>query len=475
MKNFNLSILIFLLFFLTTITRVIPQGFHPDSLVYMSMAIDLVEGSSTFWNLHFTDSIFNKFYEHPPLGIYTMSLPFNIFGDSILVDKLYGISLGVLISFLISAIIGLFFKKQRRNVLLLSLFYFLAFPITSNTLENNLLEVPATFFILLSVYFFLKYVLSLENILLYALGFTFALFSAFLVKGPVTIFPFALPFFYFLLFSKTYSLKEMLKFYFLIVIISLGLFSLLYAYPPSNNYLHIYFENQIISSIDGSRGGNGHFKLIKQLLIDFSSIFIISYIFILIGYKKILKINFSRLFWLFILIGLSGSLPLEISPRQHDYYIFPSLAFFAIALAILFLEPITTLLKKFFSNKVLTMLNTILIVVVLFISYEKYNTNSRYKNFYSDFVNAKVQIDHYSKVKTCVNTPEDKDEFYNNIGLTANLKRYYRAELTDTQADIKYYLTTKDSFQDCNVSQLKYKYIGPNEANHYLLYERENN
>ena len=472
MKNFNLYLLIFLLYFVTTIIRVIPDGFHPDSLVYMSMAVDMVDGSSSFWHLHFTDGLFNNFYEHPPLGIVTMAIPFYIFGDSLLVDKLYGIVFGILIAFLISAIIGLVLKEQKRNALLLSLFYFLAFPITGNTLENNLLEIPATLFILFSVYFFLKYALLKLNSVLYAALFTLSIFGAFLVKGPVTIFPLAVPFFYFLLFSNSYSLKEMLKFYGLITLFSLLFSSALYLYPESNHYISTYFHNQIVSSIDGSRGGDEHFKLTSQLLTDLSAIFFISFIAVCISQKKFVKLPFSKLFWLFIFIGLSGSLPLEVSPRQHDYYIFPSLAFFAIALAVLFVQPVTSLLKKLYGHRFIAILNAILLIASLAISSDKLHSNSRYKNFYNDFINADVNIEQNSKIATCVSNPIDYDKFYNNIGLKANLKRHYRAEITKNGSEEEYYLTTKSSLKKCQPDELKYIYIGQKEANYYLIYKQ---
>jgi len=472
MKNFNLYLLIFLIYFLTTIVRVIPDGFHPDSLVYMSMASSLADGTSNFWNLHFTDTLFNHFYEHPPLGIFTMAIPFYMFGDSIFIDKLYGVFVGILLAFLIAAIVGLITKVHKRNTLLLSLFYFLAFPIVGNSLENNLLEVPATFFILLSLYAFLKYTKSPQQTLSLSLGFSMALLAAFLVKGPVMIFTFSLPFFYFLLFYKTYSFKEMLKYYLYVLFFMTLFVFILYLYPASNNYLTTYFTNQILSSIDGSRGGNEHFKLTQQLLIDFSLIFFISLIVVSIGAKKFIKPQFTKYFWLFILIGLSGSVPLEISPRQHDYYIFPSLSFFAIALAIIFTQEITNLIQKLYSYKLIYLLNFLLIIAVFIVSFEKFHQNSRYKNFYEDFINAKVQIANNSKIKTCTDNPIDYDKFHQNIGLTANIKRYFNAELTESDKSASYYLTSLNSLKSCQPNDLKYLYIGVKEAKYYLLYKR---
>ena len=472
MKNINLYLLIFLIFFLTTIIRLIPDGFHPDSLVYMSMALDIAEGESSFWHIHFTDTLFNQFYEHPPLGIFTMSIPFYIFGNSIFIDKLYGTVFGILIAISMASIVGLVYKEHKRNALLLSLFYFLAFPITSNTLENNLLEIPATFFILLSVYSFLKYALTSKNRVVYSLLFTLALLSSFLVKGPVTLFPLALPFFFFSLFSNSYSFKEMLKFYFLVTLFAMLFSFSLYLYPDSNIYLYTYFQNQIVSSIDGSRGGEEHFKLTSQLLIDLSSIFIVSLLAIFIGHKKFVKLNFSKEFWLFILIGLSGSLPLEVSPRQHDYYIFSSLAFFAIAFGILFTEPITVLLRKLYSHRFIAVLNIILFVTVVVITSDRLGSNSRYKNFYNDFIKAEVNIKKGSRILTCTNNPADYSKFFNNIGLKANLKRHFRAELIQTDDSHNYFLTTKNSLVGCTPDTKEYLYIGRKEASYYLLYKR---
>ena len=85
------------------------------------MAASLADGNSTFWHIHFTDTLFNNFYEHPPLGILTMAIPFYIFGDTIVVDKLYGPSFGLLLAVLISSIVGLITKENKCNTLLFSL------------------------------------------------------------------------------------------------------------------------------------------------------------------------------------------------------------------------------------------------------------------------------------------------------------------------------------------------------------------
>lgn len=471
MQKYSPSIFLGLLYALVTLTRVIPDGFHPDSLVYMSMARNLAEGHYSLWHLHFTDTMFNEFYEHPPLGIYLISLFFSIFGDTTLIDKLYGPFLGLLIMLEMMLLYRLVAPKNYKNGMLLSAFYFLMFPIVSNTLENNLLEVPAALFALGSVYIFLKAVLQKRNIFIYSFLFSLALLAAFLSKGPVALFPLALPFFYFVLFYREYTFSKMLQWYALILFFTV-LFSLaLYLYPPSNHYFAMYMDKQILASINGSRGEGEHFKLLLQLLVDVSSLFFVSLIAVVVGRNKPLGLDFSKFFLLFIFIGLSASLPLEISPKQHDYYIFPALAYFGLALGLVFSNSITALLKKAGGRKLFMVLNLVGILALGVVFTQKFGTYKRYENFYHDFVEPKVALEKGSAVNVCTNNAQEHQEFFNNTEILGNLQRYYQVKIYDnTSTHVTYFLTTVASQNGCSVDATKYEYIGAKEPKKYLLY-----
>ncbi len=472
MKTFHLYLLLALIFALSVVIRVLPAGFHPDSLVYMSMARNLADGQFDFWNLHFTDLNFNHFYEHPPLGIYLMSLFFHLFGDTMYIDKCFGSFFGVLIILEIILIYKLIDKSGSRNAFLLACFYFLIFPIVPYTLENNLLEIPASFFILMSIYIYLRTVIYNKSAFIYPFLFALTLLGAFLIKGPVTLFPLALPFFYFILFFKEYSFASLLKFY-LFTVLSLVVFAgLLYSYPPSNNFFSIYFHNQILSSLNGSRGGHDHFKLTQQISLDFLGFFFLSLFASFLQYKKALKLSFSKMFWLFIFVGLSASLPLEVSPRQSDYYLFPSYPFFAIALSLVFAQPITALVKRLGSHKLIISFNVVLLLILLVTSWYKLHDYRRHKNFQKDFIEAGIQIQKNSKIAICVTNDEDRHEFFANTELSGNLERYYKADFTDNNATASYFLTTIASASTCKVNPKIYKYRGPAKPTSYLLYEK---
>lgn len=473
LEKSTLYLFLILMYLITTYTRVIPDGFHPDSLVYMSMARNLAESGSGFWSLHFTDHLFNNFYEHPPLGIYIMSLCFKVFGDTILIDKLFGVFIGLLLMIEIALILRLVFASKAQNITLLATFYFIAFPIVPNTLENNLLEIQVTIFALASIYIYLKMVLQKKNIYLYSFLFTLMLVGAFLVKGPVTIFPLAVAFFYFLLF-KEYTFKQMLGFYGLVVLFGALFLVAFYYYEPSHHYFSLYFKNQILASISGDRGNGEHFKLLKQLMIDTTSIVFVSLIIILLARIKPLNLKFSKMFFLFVFIGLSGSLPLEISPKQHDYYIFPALAYFAIALAILFVQAFSKALKRFGGYKFFVVLDVLCIIVLSVMIFHNLHTYKRHENFYHDFIASKIMLIKGASVNVCATNAKDRMEFFNNTEITGNLERYYHVRLLENEKNTPYFLTTLSSLKKCNIDETKYLYIGPKKPKQYLLYKLKN-
>ena len=63
-----------------------------DGLIYAAISNNLSENIGSFWDLHFSTTLFNHFYEHPPLAIGLESLFFNYFGHSYLVEKFYSLA-----------------------------------------------------------------------------------------------------------------------------------------------------------------------------------------------------------------------------------------------------------------------------------------------------------------------------------------------------------------------------------------------
>ena len=77
------------LFILLLSPTLFSDGMFMDGLMYASVARNLAEGDGSFWMLRFSDTHLSAFHEHPPLVMGLQSLFFRLFGDSILVEKLY--------------------------------------------------------------------------------------------------------------------------------------------------------------------------------------------------------------------------------------------------------------------------------------------------------------------------------------------------------------------------------------------------
>ncbi|MFW7379491.1 MAG: hypothetical protein ACOH5I_11830 [Oligoflexus sp.] len=81
---------------LTLLPNLLTQGMFFDGLTYAAISRNLVDGLGPIWQTHYTDSLYPRFYEHPPLAFYLQSLAFRLLGDQFYVEKLRAAGLGIL-------------------------------------------------------------------------------------------------------------------------------------------------------------------------------------------------------------------------------------------------------------------------------------------------------------------------------------------------------------------------------------------
>ena len=96
-------------FCLGILTRIVQLSINLDGGVYATLARNLAQGQGSAWALHFSNSFFNVFAEHPPLMMWLEAVCFTIFGDSIAVEK--GFSL---LTFFVSSLL-LYQLWKRMN------------------------------------------------------------------------------------------------------------------------------------------------------------------------------------------------------------------------------------------------------------------------------------------------------------------------------------------------------------------------
>ncbi len=270
------------------------------------------------------------------------------------------------------------------------------------------------------------------------------MFLSFFSKGPVCLFIIIFPFFY----LRRLSFKNILIIvFFLLVGFSLFLFN-----ESIFNYLKIYFKNQVLSSVLGHREivGNRYdpiLKTIKEIIVPFLFLFIISI-------SKRLRIYFDSLTKKFLILSVIAVLPLTISPKQMDWYVYPSFPFFSITISLIFRDTFYEI-ENVFKFNFIKVITTLILLICLLISIKNYGKISKYQEFHIDFKNFKP-----SSQKVVGVCPKS---LINDWVLIALSQRYLKFSF-DLNVDSIVFST-----RDCNLKCSKI--YPPNYKNYYICYK----
>lgn len=309
------------------------DGMFLDGLVYSSISRNLAEGLGSPFTLHYTQTIHPEFFEHPPLMFWLLSLLFKIFGDSILVERLFNC---ILTCFIIHGIIinwrNLSGSKYKPFSFWLPVLLWTITPIVFWSFRTTLLDNLICVFALYAVYFLSKasQQFSIYSIILGSLFVVLAFFT----KGPVGLFPCCVPFVYYIINRKKITpavLTQML----VLLSISLAIYLLINFIPGAKENFSQYLERQLKPALNNKREVtvNSHFgiliKLASELIVPIALILLAG----LFSRFKNFSVSNKQQGLFFLLIAVSASLPLMITLKQHRFYLLPSLPFYILALS----------------------------------------------------------------------------------------------------------------------------------------------
>lgn len=320
-----------------------------DGGIYATLARNLAEGRGSIWAPYLSDTLFPTFAEHPPLMFWLQAIGFALFGDSIAVEK--GFSF---LTFIVCAVLlfQIWKRLNKEDVLVQAAFPFalmlalIAGRVNwgfANGLLDNLLAVfcLASVLLLLIAYDRPAPLTSIRRLALVSAA-GLAICMSLMTKGPVGLFPLAVPAIHWLVFQRPSFLAIVIDS--LVIVLVIGLFlGLLYAFDPSREALDRYVTAQLVSSLSGARGhyGGGLYVFRKILGVNGYSLAIMG-IAALAGWrwklgKSAPEANRPRLkrAAFLILIGISASLPIGLSPRVANFYFNTSLLFYSAGFAIL--------------------------------------------------------------------------------------------------------------------------------------------
>lgn len=319
-----------------------------DGLWYASISRNLSEGIATFWHLSFTKTVYPEFHEHPPLAFGLQSLFFSVFGDHLLVERVYS----VLMIFISAFIMLMTWKKVTKpsvhRFAWIPLFIFFLVPDTWWAASNNLLENTMMVFTSASVLFIIRSLKSYRWINLTVAG--VLLYLAFLTKGPVSLFVISLPF-WMLIFKPDYSWPRFLADTSVVVLGFIALAGLIAVLnPDSITSLTAYFNKQIIGSFINPSHVKSRFDIVWMFL---NSMIIAGIIYGLIRFfTRSIKQKFTFSPWLAIFIGLtfSGVFPVMVTLKQSGFYILPVFPMASLAVGLLLLPRIQILFNQWISK-----------------------------------------------------------------------------------------------------------------------------
>jgi len=431
--------------------RLLQRGLFMDGLCYSSIARNMSIGIGSFWKPHFTSSFWlpyntgNVFYEHLPLQFGIQSLFFDLFGDYWYVEKIYSFITLFITLWIIMKIWKVVFNSQltsSRAWLPILMFYL--FPEIIWASPNNMLENTMTVFILVAVYFYVKALFLNNYKMLYIVMVGIAISLSFLTKGPVGLFPLAIPIIHYLVFRK-YSFIRTVQYTILPIIVFVISFFILMLNHSANEFIRTFMDQQLLSSLSGAREQAddtlGHFYIFKWLFIDLLPLSGVTIIILLISVfiKRSISVDTAniKITIFFLLIALAGSVLIAISPKQMAIYYIPSLPYYAIAFAA-FIVPTTnyffTIAKlSIKKTKILNSLLYILFVIIVIYTASITGQPGREHKLHHDLELISDLIPSNSKVGVC--PPMMVDSY-----LIGYLQRYYRIALTTNTQETEFFI-----------------------------------
>ena len=340
------------LFLILVSKSLLTEGMFFDGVTYASISRNMAEGQGTFWNPHYTQTLYPEFRQHPPLALGMEALAFKALGDHWWVEKVYSV-----LAFLLSGLfIALIWKRTTNNIrwAWLLLLFWLTMPLVSWSATNNLLENTMSVFVLLSVY--LMIVSYQRNHKFWLFLSAVALLLAFLSKGFTGLFPLVFPILYCAFDQKRKWIQGPIDS--LILVISMAIFVgiMFLAFPASLPYLKDYIQLQVIGGGLHEATVSSRFYIVFSLLLQLVVPLVMVIALVVLKTKnkdnnKVFEFPPDKAwFYIFLILGLLGVLPIMVSVKQRDFYMLSALPFFALACGHITIAEVNTLMLKITPN-----------------------------------------------------------------------------------------------------------------------------
>ena len=139
-NSFWFYIVTFSVFFLLISPTFLSQGMFFDGTIYSTIAKNFALNNWSFWTPHYTTTFNDVFYGHPPLSMWLHSKFLILWGNYLLVDKIFSVFIIILTSIVISLISKIEVLKYYWLPIILWFANSLIFWAATNNVLANLLS-----------------------------------------------------------------------------------------------------------------------------------------------------------------------------------------------------------------------------------------------------------------------------------------------------------------------------------------------
>lgn len=323
--------------------NLLSSGMFVDGMVYSCVANNMAHGIGSFWNPSYSPAMYAQFYEHPPLAMGMLALLYRLLGDGLWIEKAYALLMVGL-----SALLTVRLWKRLTNDAdygWLPLLLMVMVPDVSHFATSNMLEHTMSVFVLLAVIGIVQSTESGKQLPLLAAGASLA--GALLVKGPVGLYPLALPLMLWIAerlttSRHTYSFVQMVRDTSLVLAGAVAVIGIvLFLCPGARLFLPQYYQRQLIEGMSDATTGSRLYivwHLLEQLVIP-----IVAVAACMVCGKRHngTAPQWSRQAVAMLLLTLCGVLPMMLSAKLRGYYILTVYPYACIGMALL-LKPVVT-------------------------------------------------------------------------------------------------------------------------------------
>lgn len=334
------------------IAHALPNLFRPgmffDGVIYATVARNLSVGIGGAWHLVFAASGWGSdFHEAPPLAFVLESYFFRLFGDHFWVEKLYSLLTGLATAIVIVAIWRRLTAGHRtlRECAWLPVLFWVVLPSWMPVYGNNLLEGTMGLFATGAVYALLRAAGGGRSVVWLPVG-AACIAAAFFSKGPVGLFPLVTPIIAGITLGWSpgqRSIARAIGANAVLVALTVSIVFLVLRQPGAADGFMQYLHVQVFASLAGARDAThsslGRLYIIRELIRELFVVTIAAAALVYWARRRGVAQSeqtsgLGRGIAFCLLMGLCASLPIMLSPKQFNWYLFPSYAFYVLAITL---------------------------------------------------------------------------------------------------------------------------------------------